>query len=96
MKCAGFYNRVKSLAKMNGKTLEFVAGEAGLTLASYNSYRRYDNLPRADEALAMARTLGTTVEFLVAGDGPNLRPAEKALSDIQAVLDGYGKSRGKT
>jgi len=90
-----FYERVKSLAKTGNKTIEFVAGEAGLSLASYNAYRRHENLPRADEALKIARALGTTVEYLVTGDIPEQSISDKTLADIQAILDVYWRNPDK-
>jgi transcriptional regulator with XRE-family HTH domain len=90
-----FYERVKSLAKTRNKTIEFVAGEAGLSLASYNAYRRRENLPRADEALMIARALGTTVEYLVTGDIQEPSISDKTLIDIQAILDAYWRNPDK-
>jgi transcriptional regulator with XRE-family HTH domain len=82
-----FYERVKKLARANKVTIEAVVGKAGLSLASYNAYRRHGNLPRADEALSIARALGTSVERLVAdADPPGPDPAE-ALVHLQAVKD---------
>lgn len=62
-----FYQRVKELAKLRGTTIEGAADSAGITRAQYYGYKKHGNLPRADEAVAMARELGTTVEYLVAG-----------------------------
>lgn len=62
-----FFDRVKVLAKENGVTIESVANSAGLTINSYNSYRQHGNLPRANEAVKIAHTLNTNVEFLVTG-----------------------------
>jgi len=91
----GFYDRVKSLAKANKTTIEYVVGEAGLSLASYNAYRRHENLPRADEALKIARVLGTTVEFLVAGTASERSPSDITLAEIQVTLDRHWKKHGK-
>jgi transcriptional regulator with XRE-family HTH domain len=90
-----FYERVKALAKTNKTTIEYVVGEAGLSLASYNAYRRHNNYPRADETLKIAQTLGTTVEFLITGISPEPSIPEKVLTDIQAVLDGYWRNPGR-
>lgn len=62
-----FYERIKSLAKARGVTIEGVVKSAGMTRDSYNGYRRHENLPRADEALAIAQELGVSVEYLVTG-----------------------------
>jgi len=90
-----FYERVKSLVKSKKTTIEYVVGEAGLSLASYNAYRRHENLPRADEALKIAQVLGTTVEYLLTGEISELSASEKTLEDIQVILNGYFKKSGK-
>lgn len=63
-----FFDNVKKLCKEKGLTIESVANKAGLTIDSYNSYRRHKNLPRADEATKIAEVFGTTVERLVTGE----------------------------
>jgi transcriptional regulator with XRE-family HTH domain len=69
-------------------TIETAVGQAGLSLASYNAYRRHDNLPRADEAQKIAAALGTTVEYLVTGKEPETsRFYLNALKDIQKIVD---------
>jgi transcriptional regulator with XRE-family HTH domain len=81
-----FYERVKKLAKANKMTIETVVGQAGLSLASYNAYRRHENLPRADEAAKIAAALGTTVEYLVTGKEPDAsRKHRKALEEIRDI-----------
>ena len=83
-----FYERVKSLAKKNNYTIEYAVKQAGLSLGAYNSYRRRQNLPRADEAQKIAQALGTTVEFLITGKEPDNSP-NRLIKDIQAVIDHY-------
>jgi transcriptional regulator with XRE-family HTH domain len=68
-------------------TIETAVGEAGLSLASYNAYRRHENLPRADEAAKIAAALGTTVEYLVSGKDPDRPDTAKALKHLEAVHD---------
>jgi len=65
---------------------------AGLTRGSYNTYRRRGLLPRADEAVAIAAALGTTVEFLVTGKTsadwqlpPDLAPIIEDLAILDAT-----------
>lgn len=91
MQCIDFYERVKSLVKSQKTTIEYVVGEAGLSLASYNGYRRHDNLPRADEALKIAQVLGTTVEYLLTGETSEIATSNKALEEIQAIINKYVK-----
>jgi len=90
-----FYERVKSLVKSKKTTIEYVVGEAGLSLASYNAYRRHENLPRADEALKIAQVLGTTVEYLLTGEVSEQPASEKALEEIQVILNEYFKKPDK-
>jgi len=65
-----FYERVKTLAKSQNKNLRELIESCGMNYDSYNSYKRYGNLPRANEAVAIADALGTTVEYLVTGKDP--------------------------
>ena len=91
MDVTGFYERVKKLAKANKMTIETAAGQAGLSLASYNAYRRHENFPRADEAQKIAAALGTTVEYLVTGENPGKPDTEPLIAHAQALLDGLKK-----
>jgi transcriptional regulator with XRE-family HTH domain len=87
----GFYERVKKLAKANKMPIETAVSKAGLSLASYNAYRRHENLPRADEAQRIAAALGTTVEYLVTGDPPEKPNTQTLVAHAQALLDGLKK-----
>jgi transcriptional regulator with XRE-family HTH domain len=83
-----FYERVKRLAKANKMTIETTVGKAGLSLASYNAYRRHENLPRADEAQNIAFALGTTVEYLLTGKEPDAsRKYREALEEIRDIAN---------
>jgi transcriptional regulator with XRE-family HTH domain len=85
-----FYERVKSLVKINKMTIESVVNQAGLSLASYNAYRRHENLPRADEAQKIAYALGTTVEYLVTGED-GIEANERELLVALKGLNDKGK-----
>lgn len=88
-----FFERVKALARQNNTTIEVVAAAAGLTRNSYNSYRAKGNLPRADEAVMIAKALGVTVEYLVTGESTaSWRPPSRIASivDDLLVLDDLG------
>jgi len=76
-----FHDRVKEGAKLIGKTVRDVVEESGENYDSYNSMRRYGNLPRADVVVKMAGILKTTVEYLVTGENPKDHATEK-LSDV--------------
>ncbi len=86
-----FYERVKILAKTKAVTIESVANSAGLSIDSYNSYRRHNNLPRADEAVKIAQALGTTVEYLVTGKQPQQdhRETQKLAAEILRLVSPY-------
>jgi transcriptional regulator with XRE-family HTH domain len=86
-----FYERVKYLVKAKKTTIESVVTEAGLSLASYNAYRRHENLPRADEAHKIAQALGTTVEYLITGNTPEPSTSDKVLLEIHSILNEYLK-----
>jgi len=61
-----FWARYKKLSK---KDLLIVAatGIPSSTLSTWKSKRKY---PRADEAYKIAKTLNTTVEYLITGEEP--------------------------
>ena len=86
-----FYARVKQLAKKTqNKSLQEFIYSVGLNHASYYSLQRDGNLPRADEALAIANALGTTVEYLLIGTEPEDR-AKAILDDFQSMIDQHRK-----
>ena len=87
--CMDFYERVKILAKTKAVTIESVANSAGLSIDSYNSYRRHNNLPRADEAVKIAQALGTTVEYLVTGKESDFykEKYESLRSNLKQLLE---------
>jgi transcriptional regulator with XRE-family HTH domain len=90
-----FYTRVKRLSKEKRLSLQELIISTGLNHASYYSLQRDGNLPRADEALAIAQALGTTVEFLLLGIEPENR-VKTILDDFQSVIDRYKKPLKET
>lgn len=84
-----FYERVKTLAKEKGILLNDLLDSVGINYETYKSGRRLGNLPRADEAVKMAKLLGTTVEYLV--NGSELTLTKKAvldtLKDLQYMIE---------
>lgn len=85
-----FYERVKTLSKELGLTVRSVIESCNINYDSYNSYKRYGNYPKADEALLIANKLNTTVEFLVTGKPLNeqikLKVLKERLTDIANSL----------
>jgi len=80
-----FYNRIKELVKKSGKTMQKAIEEAGINYDSYNSLKRYDNLPRADDCVKLAKYLGVTSEYLVTGEDSTLD------NDVLEVVKTYQK-----
>ena len=82
-----FYARVKQLVKKSKKlSLQEFIYSVGLNHASYYSLQRDGKLPRADEALAIAQALDTSVEYLLIGTEPENR-VKTILDDFQAVIN---------
>lgn len=79
-----FYENVKQLVKTNNLTLRSFIESLGINYDSYNSCKKYNNLPRADEAVKIAQALNTTVEFLVTGEETN--KAQKELDTLKQKL----------
>ena len=79
-----FYENVKQLVKTNNLTLRSFIESLGINYDSYNSCKKYDNLPRADEAVKIAQALNTTVEFLVTGEETN--KAQQELDTLKQKL----------
>ncbi|MDR0472357.1 MAG: hypothetical protein LBH43_01615 [Treponema sp.] len=90
-----FYGRVKKLAKEHNypTLLDFILS-TGLNQDSYYSMKRAGNLPRADEALEIAKALNTTIEYLITGEGQTASESDKALDEIEDIINKYRK-RGK-
>lgn len=82
-----FYDRVKELAKSHNTTVRAVIENCQINYDSYNSCKRYKNLPRADEAVRIAEYLGTSVEYLVTGRKPAAQ--HELPEDLLEVLRKY-------
>jgi transcriptional regulator with XRE-family HTH domain len=85
-----FYEEVKKRVKQQKPptTIEAVIEEAGFSKNTYDSYRKQGNLPRADEAVKIAKILGVHVEELVTGNKPVL--SEQSIQekkDMTKILD---------
>lgn len=64
-----FYERVKGLVREKNTTIRAVTARANLSLNSYDTMKKRGILPRAQEAMIIAKELGTTVEYLLTGEG---------------------------
>lgn len=84
-----FYERVKGISKERNVTVRSLIESCGINYDSYNSCRRYGNLPRADEAVLIAKALGTSAEYLVTGqkEKQDNRKAVALLKEALEVLE---------
>ena len=65
-----FYERTKTIVKQNNLSLLAFLESLDINYESYKSSKRLNNLPRADEAVKIAKALNTSVEYLVTGEEP--------------------------
>jgi transcriptional regulator with XRE-family HTH domain len=77
-----FYDRVKNEVKLKNKSIEDwlednFKGE--ITRDTYNGWRRRGNLPRLDDAIRIARKLGTSVDYLYDGSDKELSFDDQTL-----------------
>ena len=79
-----FYERVKYLVKEKNFSLIPFLESIGINYGTYKAQRRYNNLPRADEAVKIAQALGTSVEYLVTGE--NLPPITNIKSSLLNLI----------
>jgi transcriptional regulator with XRE-family HTH domain len=83
-----FYERVKYLVKEKNFSLIPFLESIGINYGTYKAQRRYNNLPRADEAVKIAKALNTTVEYLVTGENQQQNPIMKTeLLNIIHLLE---------
>lgn len=87
-----FFERAKVRAKELGLNIRDVVEQSGENYDSYNSMKRYNNIPRADIVVAMAKILKTTAEDLVTGEQPRdysgekIEAVRKLIAEAQNVL----------
>lgn len=62
-----FWERVKESIKLNRTTQEWVAKTTDIPFDTFRGWIAKDVMPKAHQAVAIARALGTTVEVLVEG-----------------------------
>ena len=79
-----FYERVKELAKKNNFSLIPLLDSLNINYETYKSAKRFNNLPRADEAIRIAKALNTSVEYLVTGEQSD--QAAKELAELKANI----------
>lgn len=60
-----FWDRVEVLRAEQNTSYRWIASQMGVSETTVSSMRRASTEPRASEAVKIAKSLGTTVEFLV-------------------------------
>lgn len=79
-----FWTNVNNLIKAQKLTQEEVCKTSGISIYTLRGWISKNVLPRADEAVLIAQSLNTTVEFLVTGVVVN--KAEKELKELKEAL----------
>ena len=79
-----FWNNVKELLDIQNLTQKELSAKTGINLGTLKNQICREVIPDAVEAVAIAKALKTTVEFLVTGKEEN--KAEKELNELKAKL----------
>lgn len=67
-----FWERVEIILDQKDITKKELAMSAGFSPSNISKGKRENSSPSADMAVAIARFLGTTVEYLVTGKDPDI------------------------
>lgn len=78
---------LKSVIQSRGFTYRQLSKQCGLNERYIESMIQQKFDPSADIAYSIAKALGTTVEYLVAGDDPDDKPA--LPGDLQDIINKY-------
>ena len=84
-----FYERAKELAKKQNLSLISLLESLNINYETYKSAKRLNNLPRANEAVAIAKALHTTVEYLVTGEQDD---SEARLNELKKKVLEFAQS----
>lgn len=82
-----FWNNVNSLIKNQRITQETVCNETGISLNTLRGWISKDVFPRADEALKIAKSLHTSVEYLITGFEPEIDTKSVIRKYLQEQLE---------
>jgi transcriptional regulator with XRE-family HTH domain len=74
-----FYNRIKQITKNKKSTIEALCIRIGYNVGTYKATRAANRLPPFDVVIAMAQTLGVSLNYLAYGD--ELNPDSEALKN---------------
>ena len=79
-----FWTNVNNLIKTQKTTQENICKDTGISLNTLRGWISKNILPRADEAVSIAKSLHTTVEYLITGWQDD--SAEKQLAELKAKI----------
>jgi transcriptional regulator with XRE-family HTH domain len=79
-----FWNNVKELLDIQNLTQKELSAKTGINLGTLKNQICREVIPDAVEAVAIAKALKTTVEFLVTGKDENA--AAQELTELKAKL----------
>ena len=79
-----FWNNVKELLDIQNLTQKELSAKTGINLGTLKNQICREVIPDAVEAVAIAKALKTTVEFLVTGKDENA--ASQELTELKAKL----------
>lgn len=74
-----FWDSVNAEIKRKNTTQEWVARQAGIKYQTFRGWVSKGILPRVDEAVAIVRALGVSVEYMIAGQDDSKEYAELRL-----------------
>ena len=84
-----FWTNVNNLNKLQKITQEALCKEVCISLNTLRGWVSKNVLPRADEAVKIAKALNTTVEYLVTGEQTD---KAKELAELKAKIMDFAKS----
>jgi len=82
-----FWIHVKEEIKRQNTTQEWIAEQCGISYATFRGWINYQRIPRADQAVAIAKALNTTVEYLVTEEKQDAWRPPPRYADIVRYLD---------
>jgi transcriptional regulator with XRE-family HTH domain len=90
-----FWDRLKARIQTQNTTQEWVANIIGVPFGTFRKWMSRKTMPNADQAYSIAKTLDTTVEWLVGGEEglqylrgrPELSPVRMSDSSIKLAND---------
>lgn len=85
----GFSENLKGELKYKGMPVKELAHKTGISKKTIDNYLLSNgSMPTADKAVAIARTLGVTVEYLISGKAPLQKGQNRFLSpEVRSIVD---------